>query len=422
VKITPAALKALPRRPVNRGAQAHGGRLACIEAGGTMLKSMSVSRAFSLFGASASAVCCVASNVASGITNWPLQLAVSGVLIVACAVAGHLIGRYYGKRAEAIVGGLHALAEGRLDYRLALDGKDDFAWLAYEYNNARKAVKQLVERLQELSRTLTAAAVHLSGTSGETRETVTRQLDSIRAMGSAIEQVSNNIKDVESLSHEASELATSAGEASTTGKTTLQGSLSSVHDASTQLASSLTVIERLVEDSRAINRINELIKELSDQTNLLALNAAIEAARAGEQGRGFAVVADEVRKLAQRSQASSNDISQLVVRIRDEADQTIVLVRDSNEKVHGAARHTAVAVAGFDDILQRLQALSGKSATISDNLGAQNTAVGEIVHNADLLFELSERNARGAEDTARQGTELASSAQTLQEAVQEFRV
>jgi len=249
-----------------------------------------------------------------------------------------------------------------------------------------------------------------------------RQLDSIRAVGSAIEHMSTNIREVESLSHEASDLAASAGDASLAGKQTLQGSLASVHAASDRMASSLTVIERLVDDSRAINRINELIKELSDQTNLLALNAAIEAARAGEQGRGFAVVADEVRKLAQRSQSSSNDISQLVVRIRDDAEETIQLVRSSNEEVSGATQNTAHAVTEFDDILRRLQALSGKSATITSSLGAQNSAVGEIVRNTDLLFALSEQTTHVAEETARQGNDLASSARTLEQAVQVFRI
>ncbi|MDP3287687.1 MAG: methyl-accepting chemotaxis protein, partial [Methyloversatilis sp.] len=317
---------------------------------------------------------------------------------------------------------LHALAKGRLDHPINLDGKDDFAWLGYEYNSARKAVKQLVERLQALSTTLTGSAVELSQASGEARETVTRQLDSIRAVGSAIEQMSGKIQDVESLSREASDLSQAAGAASQTGKRTLESALDSVHAASGKMADSLTVIERLVDDSRAINRINELIKELSDQTNLLALNAAIEAARAGEQGRGFAVVADEVRKLAQRSQASSNDISELVVRIRDDAEDTITLVRGSNDEVTVATQNTAAAVSEFDGILQRLQALSGKSATISDSLGAQNASVGEIVRNTELLFSLSEQNANVAEETARQGTELASSAQNLQDAVQVFRV
>jgi methyl-accepting chemotaxis protein len=390
--------------------------------GGDMLKNLSVKKAFTLFGASSALICCVAFNMVSGGSNWPVQIGVSLLLLAGGALTGHFIGRFYGSRAEIIVGGLHALAKGRLDHRISLDGKDDFAWLGYEYNSARKAVKQLVERLQALSTTLTGSAVELSQASGEARETVTRQLDSIRAVGSAIEQMSGKIQDLESLSREASDLSQAAGSASQAGKRTLEGALDSVHAASGKMADSLAVIERLVDDSRAINRINELIKELSDQTNLLALNAAIEAARAGEQGRGFAVVADEVRKLAQRSQASSNDISELVVRIRDDAEETITLVRGSNDEVTVATQNTAAAVSEFDGILQRLQALSGKSATISDSLGAQNASAGEIVRNTELLFSLSEQNAKVAEETARQGTELASSAQNLQEAVQVFRI
>jgi methyl-accepting chemotaxis protein len=387
-----------------------------------MFKTLSVKKAFTLFGASSALICCAAFNMVLPGGNWPVQIGVSLLLLAGGALTGHFMGRFYGARAEIIVGGLHALAKGRLDHRIDLDGKDDFAWLGYEYNAARKAVKQLVERLQALSTTLTGSAVELSQASGEARVTVTRQLDSIRAVGSAIEQMSGKIQDVALLSREASDLSQAAGAASQAGKRTLEGALDSVHAASGKMADSLAVIERLVDDSRAINRINELIKELSDQTNLLALNAAIEAARAGEQGRGFAVVADEVRKLAQRSQASSNDISELVVRIRDDAEETITLVRGSNDEVTVAAQNTAAAVSDFDGILQRLQALSGKSATISDSLGAQNASAGEIVCNTELLFSLSEQNANVAEETARQGTELASSARDLQEAVQVFRI
>lgn len=387
-----------------------------------MLENLSVRKAFALVGGSSALVCCIAFGLMSARDNWLLLIGVSLALMVGGALTGLFVGRFYGRRAETIVGGLHALAEGRLDHRVSLNGKDDFAWLAYEYNAARKAVKQLVERLQGLSTTLTAAALDLSKSSGETRETVTRQLDSIRAVGSAIEQVSGKIQDVESLSREASELSISAGDASHAGKKTLECALGSVNTASQKMAGSLTVIERLVEDSHAINRINQLIKELSDQTNLLALNAAIEAARAGEQGRGFAVVADEVRKLAQRSQSSSSDISELVVRIRDDAEMTISLVRGSSDEVAGAMQDTAKAVNEFEDILQRLQSLSGKSGTISSSLGAQTASVGEIVRNTELLFSLSQQNAHGAEDTARQGNELASSAQALQEAASAFRI
>ncbi len=387
-----------------------------------MVKNLSIRKAFAVFGASSALVCCIVLNLATAGTNLTLQIVLSALLLAGGAITGALIGRYYGRRAEVIVGGLNALAKGHLDCRLDLDGRDDFAWLCYEYNAARKSVKKLVEHMQGLSSTLTSAAVELSQHSGSARENGARQLDSIRAVGSAIEQMSGNIREIESISHEADDLARNAGEASRVGKSTLQASLSSVHSASAKMAASLTVIEELVEDSRAINRINDLIKELSDQTNLLALNAAIEAARAGEQGRGFAVVADEVRKLAQRSQVSANDISQLVVRIRDDAERTIELVRSANTEVDGATGSTATAVNEFDDILGRLEALSGRSATISSSLGAQNSAVAEIVRNADLLFALSERSASGAEETARQGDEVAQSARSLQEAVQTFRI
>ncbi len=387
-----------------------------------MLKNLSVKKAFALFGASSALVCCGVVNLAAAGGNLPRQIGVSVFLLLCGWLTGHLIGRFYGARAERIVGGLHMLAEGRLDCRLELDGKDDFAWLAHECNAARKAIKHLVERLHALSATLTGAAVELSGASGQARETVTGQLDSIRAVGAAIEQMSCKIRDVESLSRETSDLATTAGNASQAGKKTLQDALAGVHSASGNMASSLQVIERLVEDSRAINRINELIRELSDQTNLLALNAAIEAARAGEQGRGFAVVADEVRKLAQRSQASSNDISELVVRIRDDAEQTIALVRNSNDEVSGATQSTASAVSEFDAILHRLQSLSGKSADISESLAEQNASVVEIVRNTERLSALSEQNAQVAQETARQGTALADSAHELHDAVKVFRI
>ncbi|WP_018410548.1 methyl-accepting chemotaxis protein [Methyloversatilis thermotolerans] len=389
-----------------------------------MLKQLSVSKAFALFGVLSALICCTAAGLLSVFVSpgpWA-ALGLSLVLVIASSLAGVAIGRFYGRRAETIVHGLNALAKGRLDHRIALDGRDDFAWLAYEYNSARKAVKTLVERLQVLAGTLSGAAGELSGSSATARENVARQLDSIRAVAGAIDQMSGNVAEVESISVEANKLAEAAGEASRAGKTTLQASLNSVHGASEKMSASLKVIEQLVEDSRAINRINDLIKELSDQTNLLALNAAIEAARAGEQGRGFAVVADEVRKLAQRSQASANDISELVVRIRDDAEQTIALVRSSDEEVGVASNNTATAVAEFEDIMKQLDELLSKSATISSSLGAQSAAVGEIVRNTDLLFSLSEQTSAGADDTARQGVEVAGSAKSLEEAVQAFHI
>lgn len=165
-----------------------------------MLKSLSIRKAFAAFGASSALVCCVVLNLAIGNANLPLQIALSALLLAGGGVTGILIGRFYGQRAEVIVGGLNALAKGHLDCRLDLDGRDDFAWLCYEYNAARKAVKKLVEHLQALSGTLTSAAVELSEHSGSARENGARQLDSIRAVGSAIEQMSGNIRDIESLS------------------------------------------------------------------------------------------------------------------------------------------------------------------------------------------------------------------------------
>ena len=370
-----------------------------------MLKNLSVRKAFAVFGASSALVCCIVLNLAIGSPNLPLQIALSALLLAGGAVTGAIIGRFYGRRAEVIVGGLNALAKGHLDCRLDLDGRDDFAWLCYEYNAARKSVKKLVEHLQTLSSTLTSAAVELSEHSGSARENGARQLDSIRAVGSAIEQMSGNIRDIESISHEADDLARNAGEASRIGKSTLQASLASVHAASDKMAASLTVIEELVEDSRAINRINDLIKELSDQTNLLALNAAIEAARAGEQGRGFAVVADEVRKLAERTSSATTEIRDMIDAMRSDTGEAVSSMHTTREAVEAGverAERVAAEIAGIEAGMQRAAERVREIAEATQEQSAATTALAQSAEQASGVVQSTDDAIQHTSETLSQ--------------------
>ncbi|MBU0772025.1 MAG: methyl-accepting chemotaxis protein [Gammaproteobacteria bacterium] len=350
-------------------------------------------------------------------------VAVAGTI---CSVVimgvGAWFGKGFGQRAELLVHAMHSLAEGKLNHKLSLSGKDDFAWLGYEYNQACKSFRKLIEKMTVLSSTLTSSAEELSKLTIAANQTGTQQADRIRTVAEAMEEMTASARQVAELSADMDNIVRAAGDSTRSGKIDLEVSMDGVSRIAKEMEESLQVIERLVKDSEEIAKINDVVKDISDQTNLLALNAAIEAARAGEQGCGFAVVADEVRKLAQRTQGSTADIEQIVAKIRHDAKETVERVGQASERVSGAVTTSRGAVDTFETILSRMEELVRKSSEVSTSMNEQDTTAGSILRNAGELSALSEDNARGVAQTATQGESVAASARELESSLRTFQI
>jgi methyl-accepting chemotaxis protein len=388
-----------------------------------MRNALSVKKAFLFHSLFASILCMVAFNVQEAIHPGFAGVIVAGLICcVVITAVGVWIGNNFGKRAELVVNALHSLAEGKLNHKLSLSGKDDFAWLGYEYNQACKSFRKLIEKMTAVSSTLTHSAEELSRLTVSANATGAEQADRIRTVAEAMEEMTASARQVAALSTDMDSIVRSTGDSTRSGKSDLEVSMEGVSRIATEMEESLTVIERLVKDSEEIAKINDVVKEISDQTNLLALNAAIEAARAGEQGRGFAVVADEVRKLAQRTQGSTADIEHIVAKIRHDARETVERVGQASERVGAAVKTSSGAVDTFNSILGRMDELVAKSGEVALSMQEQDTTAHAILRNAGELSALSEDNARGVAQTASQGESLAESARELENSLRAFRI
>jgi methyl-accepting chemotaxis protein len=383
---------------------------------------LSVRKAFIFHSLFASIVCIAAFGAQAAFFPGMVGLLAAGA--VCCIVitgVGAWFGNGFGQRAERLVNALHSLASGKLNHTLDLSGRDDFAWLGHEYNQACKSFRALIEKMTVLSSTLTHSAEDLSQLTTTANETGAQQADRIRAIAEAMEAMTASARQVAALSADMDSIVRSTGDSTRSGKADLERSMDGVSRIAVEMEESLTVIERLVKDSEEIAKINDVVKEISDQTNLLALNAAIEAARAGEQGRGFAVVADEVRKLAQRTQGSTADIEHIVAKIRHDARETVERVGQASERVSGAVRTSRGAVDIFSSILQRMDELVSKSGEVALSMREQDTTAHAILCNAGELTALSEDNSRGVTRTATQGESLAASARELESSLRTFQ-
>jgi methyl-accepting chemotaxis protein len=388
-----------------------------------MKNMLSIRKAFLFHSIFASAMCTAIFGVQEflfpGWTGLVVSSVMSSVFIMG---VGIWFGTGFGQRAELLVNAMHSLAEGKLNHKLSLSGKDDFAWLGYEYNQACKSFRKLIEKMTTLSSTLTSSAEELSKLTIAANETGSRQADRIRTVAEAMEQMTASARQVADLSADMDSIVRAAGDSTRSGKTDLEVSMDGVSRIAKEMEESLQVIERLVKDSEEIAKINDVVKDISDQTNLLALNAAIEAARAGEQGRGFAVVADEVRKLAQRTQGSTADIEQIVAKIRHDAQETVERVGQASERVSGAVTTSRGAVETFESILHRMEELVNKSGEVATSMREQDTTAHAILRNAGELSALSEDNARGVAQTASQGESVAGSARELEASLRTFQI
>ena len=266
------------------------------------------------------------------------------------------------------------------------------------------------------------AADMLSGHAGRVAEGSGNQKDAAESMVAAIEQMTSGVNAVADHASQTASNAQVARELSVKGAEVVTSASREIEQIARSVEDSARVISALGERSEAISGIVKVIREIADQTNLLALNAAIEAARAGEQGRGFAVVADEVRKLAERTSTATTEISTMIAAIQNETRSAIASIDAGSAQAHAGAALAQKAAGSLQQINEGAQQTMEKVDAIAAAINAHSREADHIVGHVRQIMDMVGRNSEGARETLDEATSLSGLAVNLKEISRVFKL
>ena len=346
------------------------------------------------------------------------------VLIAAAALFGtaHGIGRHAGRRAEKLVGALNRMADGRLDEQLSINGKDEFSWMAYEFSRAQKAVSSLVAAIQQASEQMGSAVAHVDSVVKETKDGVDAQRSDIDQVAAAMNEMATTVQEVAQHISNAANVAGEADEASRDGGRVLERTVGSIERLAGEVRRTGEAVQHLESQASEIGMVLNVIRGIAEQTNLLALNAAIEAARAGEQGRGFAVVADEVRTLATRTHDSTREIQGMIERLQSGANQAVEAMQVSSERAGESVQQAAEAGTSLEAIANAVTRINDMNTQIASSSEEQSAVADEIDRNINNISQIATENATASEQTMAASEELAKLADELNTLAGRFKV
>ncbi|QUN06812.1 methyl-accepting chemotaxis protein [Shewanella yunxiaonensis] len=284
--------------------------------------------------------------------------------------------------------------------------------------NLRQLIQELLNSVQTVDYQAEQAQ-EIAKLNGEEAKALMGQTDQI---ATAIEEMSTSIRDVANHAGQSAEQSAEVDSASRDGHQQLRQVVDSLKTLAQQLNLSQQAVEGVAKESEAINTITDVINGIAEQTNLLALNAAIEAARAGEQGRGFAVVADEVRTLASRTQASISEISQTIVHLQAKIKDTASRMTQSHELGNSSANQGEAANQQLSAITERIASLAISVSSIASATEQQSAVADEVTRNLHEITELAREGDTRAHETVKSAQELADVAAALKRQIGVFRV
>tara|TARA_R110002153_G_scaffold174616_1_gene327890 strand:- start:5247 stop:6866 length:1620 start_codon:yes stop_codon:yes gene_type:complete len=315
-----------------------------------------------------------------------------------------------------------AQENGDLTVRIATKSEDEIGELVYWFNQFMDKLQGVVKDVVEASLPLSNLAQNLRGLTEETQRTIDIQQQSAQNAKLAVDTMSGSVDGV---AHSAAQAAGDANEATSAageGRQIVQQTVSSIQQLAENVRETADVIGRLESDSNKVGSVLDVIKGIAEQTNLLALNAAIEAARAGEQGRGFAVVADEVRTLASRTQQSTEEIQSTIEQLQSAAHSAVEVMSRGTEQATNSVETANKAGVSLETITSTIGRINQMNEQIAHNTEDQRSVAVDIVKHVEEIHQRTEQTSSRSGELGVMCNELADLAQHLELIAKQFRV
>lgn len=354
--------------------------------------------------------------------TWALVMMGLIIAVISALVSTWLISRLiapFGQLADILA----EIGKGGGDLTRRLDDsrQDEAGTMARGYN---QFVSHLSDLLQEVSSTgneLSVAIEEIDSQAKSMESEINEQVSRVEQIATAMHEMGMTAEEIAGSANNAAQSAQAADATVQQGNDSVVQTIASVSDMSEQLGSTSTMIAQLAEDARSIDTVVEVIRSVSDQTNLLALNAAIEAARAGEQGRGFAVVADEVRTLASRSHDSTEEIKNIIEKLQAKTEEVVAAISQST--VLSTTSQTEAGHSGMhlESISESISIMNDMNLQIATATGEQSNVVGEINPHVTAVADISRANSDIVQQTSIACSELREKATHLNELVSRFK-
>ncbi|MFQ5642719.1 MAG: methyl-accepting chemotaxis protein [Thiogranum sp.] len=353
-----------------------------------------------------------------------------GWFVVSCLLAGGAIGlaNYWMvnvillKRLKRISEIANAISRHDISHECEMQSNDMIGEIIGAFNQMTLNLRDMIGQISGATTQLAAAAEETSTVTDETSRGIQAQQGEIDSIAAAMNEMTGTVQEVARNAADASSAAGSADSEAKNGALVATEAIGGIDALQAEVDSAAQVIRNLEKESENIGTVLDVIRGIAEQTNLLALNAAIEAARAGEQGRGFAVVADEVRTLASRTQQSTQEIQDMITALQDGAGNAVKVMEGAQNKAQESADLVERAAESLAVIAGSVSAINDMNTMIASAAEEQSAVAGEMQTNMNNIREVADRSADGALQTAEASEELARLAADQQSLMAQFKV